>query len=288
MYSLCIGHADCLAFALELMRSPYGLSTAEMMYIAIMGGDLPCVEVLVPDLPTGELYFHAARRAADRYSFPQVSGCERPMAPNQLDCFQHLFDSGCRIHPGTLISAAMHGDTDFVRWLHNRGVPLWTYAREVRPRDKYGGLPTFCARNLYEYAKYELLTIPDEPEAARHMWGALMYGAAHGAPLTPIVVEMLKARRSAACAVLLSFHAASRLCQGKGTPEDRAAWAVMGRMPSELVNKILVLADLEMTESLYHILRDAKIIWRVLRTQSVMEEEAEDLKKIEASEASDG
>ncbi len=136
--------------------------------------------------------------------------------------------------------------------------------------------------NLYEYAEEESLTIPDEPEAARPMWGALMYKAAHGAPLTRIVVEMLKAQCSAACAMPLSFHAASRLSQGEGTPEDRAAWALMGQMPSELVSKILVHADLEMSESLHCILRDVKIIYRLLWTQSVMEEVAEDLKRIEA------
>jgi hypothetical protein len=92
------------------------------------------------------------------------------------------------------------------------------------------------------------------------MWGPLMYGAARRAPVTRIVVEMLKTRRSAACSVLLSFHAASRLGQGEGTPEDRAAWALMGRMPSELVSKILVHADLEMSESLHRILWDVKIL----------------------------
>jgi hypothetical protein len=56
----------------------------------------------------------------------------------------------------------------------------------------------------------------------------------------------------------------------------------MGQMPSELVSKILVHADLEMSESLHCILRDVKIIYRLLWTQSVMEEVAEDLKRIEA------
>jgi hypothetical protein len=82
------------------------------------------------------------------------------------------------------------------------------------------------------------------------MWSALMYGAVHGAPLTPAAKLALKAQRKVTRTVLLSFYVAGRLSEGEGTLEQRAAWAVMGRMPIEILENILVLADLEIAESL--------------------------------------
>jgi hypothetical protein len=82
------------------------------------------------------------------------------------------------------------------------------------------------------------------------MWKVLMYGAAHGAPVTPAVAELLGAQRSATRAVLLSFHVATRLSEGEGTPKQKAAWASVGRTPIEVIGMILILADLEIAESM--------------------------------------
>jgi hypothetical protein len=260
-----------------------------MLYVAIMEGHLTCVELLAARFPQEKTYLHAPRSCVD-YA---IGAHERtryvgPMTPTQLRCLQHVLDSGCRIHPGTLVSAAMRGDTEFVRWLHSRGVPLWEHAWHLRTHEEWRALPPFCACSQYELADGDepVLGVPDEPGAVRHMWGPLMYGAAHGAPVTYLVVDMMKAQRSAACAVLLSFHAASRLSLGEGAAEQRAAWAVMGRVPAEIVETILGLADLEISKSLHSILQDVKldpgeVFCRRFFGRQEEEEEA-DLRRIEA------
>ncbi len=183
-------------------------------------------------------------------SHAAVTGDERPLSPNQLRCFQHLFDKGCRIHPGTLVSAARFGDLGLVRLLHSRGVPLWEWVWDEPTEEEWPGL-RLCLCKLYDDAIAGRLVVPHQPAAAKHMWKTLMYGAIHGAPVTPAVVALFITQRSATQAVLLSFHAAARLNQGGGTPEQIAAWAVMGCVPIQLIENILVLADLEIPESLH-------------------------------------
>ncbi len=46
------------------------------------------------------------------------------------------------------------------------------------------------------------------------------------------------------------FKAAARVSQGPGSPEQLDAWAGMAAIPSELVQKILILADLEIWETM--------------------------------------
>jgi hypothetical protein len=172
------------------------------------------------------------------------------MAAHQLRCLQHLFDKGYRVHPGTLISAVRLGDLGFVRFLHSRGVPLWEWVLEEGTEEGWPGLK-WCICDLYREARSGWLTIPQQPQSAMHMRQTLMYGAIHGAPVTPAAAEVLRAQRRATQAVLHSFHAAARLGKGEGSPEQRAAWAVMGCVPFQLVENILVFADLEITESLH-------------------------------------
>jgi hypothetical protein len=174
------------------------------------------------------------------------------MAPNQLRCLQHLFDKGCRIHPGTLTSAAGFGDVDLVRLLHSRGVPLWNNTYQEWPRRKgnwYCYAPPQCMCVLYDLADQGTLAVPNPPEDAKHKRKALLYGAVHGAPVPPSMMAVLQGQRSATRAVLLSFHVAARLSAGQGARGQKAAWAVMWRVPIELIEKMLVLADLEVTES---------------------------------------
>jgi hypothetical protein len=59
-----------------------------------------------------------------------------------------------------------------------------------------------------------------------------------------------KAQRCSTRTVLLSFKVATRLSQGEGAVEQLAAWSAMGGMPMELIEKILVFAELEIPESL--------------------------------------
>jgi hypothetical protein len=50
---------------------------------------------------------------------------ERGVGPKQMRCLRYVVEKGCPIHPGTLSLAAVRGDTDCVRYLHERGVKLW-------------------------------------------------------------------------------------------------------------------------------------------------------------------
>jgi hypothetical protein len=71
-----------------------------------------------------------------------------------------------------------------------------------------------------------------------------------GAPVTSLMEEVFKAKRRATRAMLACLHVATALSQGKGTVERKAAWSVMGRIPLELIDEILLRADLEIPESL--------------------------------------
>ncbi len=77
------------------------------------------------------------------------------------------------------------------------------------------------------------------------MYTALLYGALMGAPMSPAMEEMFKTQRKSTRAVLLYFHVATGLSQGEGSEEQRAAWSCMGRIPLGVIEKILLLADLE-------------------------------------------
>jgi hypothetical protein len=219
-----------------------------ILYFAITRGDLACVELLIPHRDPSEHYLHAPRTCEDLHATP--TGHENPMAPNQLRCLQLLFDKGCQIHPGTVISAARFGDVDFLRFLHARGVPLWTYAWQEWTKDDWFCLmPPRCVCRLYDHAQEGTFPIPYPPEDATYMRKALMYGVVHGAPVPPLMKAVLQAQRSATRAVLLSFHVAARLSAGEGTQGQKADWAVMGRVPIELIEEMLLLAELEVTES---------------------------------------
>jgi hypothetical protein len=87
------------------------------------------------------------------------------------------------------------------------------------------------------------------------MLPALRYGWLMGAPLSPAMEGVFEGHRRSSRAVLLCFHVAARLSKGPGVVGKRAAWSVMRRMPIELIEKILLLAELEIAESLHRPLR---------------------------------
>ncbi len=70
--------------------------------------------------------------------------------------------------------------------------------------------------------------------------------------MSPVFEDLFRAQRGATRAVLCCFHVATRLSQGEGTEERKAAWAGMGAVPVELIEKILVLGELETDVSLHH------------------------------------
>ncbi len=147
-----------------------------------------------------------------------------------------------------------------VRALHGRGVSLWDQAWEaendeptIQPLGEGGGdatsQPCPCTScEVRRCAVRNIILLPRKPERASHMWEALRYGWAMGAPLTPAMEEVFAAQRSSTRAVLLSFHVALRLSQGKGASKQKAAWKGMARMLIDLIEEILVLAGLEIPE----------------------------------------
>jgi hypothetical protein len=99
----------------------------------------------------------------------------------------------------------------------------------------------------------ETIRIHEVPEHAEGVWRAFLYGRAMGAPLTPGMEDICKVKRAGARATLLCFHASARLSRGEGTPTTRAVWAQMAHVPIELVERIVVLADLEIPDSMLRI-----------------------------------
>jgi hypothetical protein len=244
------GHIDCIAFALE---HPHGRGVAGFeLAAAVTGGHLACIKLMVahanPERPLILAETKCARN--EDPARPRIRG---PAGPAQLRCVQHILDAGLSIHTGTLILAARNGDLDYVRFLHSRGVRLWDHAQEEEPED-FGTSCFSCkclAHQAERCAERNAIALPCKPEDASHMLSALRYGWAMGAPLTPVMEEVLAAQRMSTHAVLLCFHVATGLSQGEGSVEQRAAWSAMGRVPMELIEEILILAELEIPELLH-------------------------------------
>ncbi len=249
-----------------------------LLNVALARGDLPSVALFVRHgLPQTRPFHHGANGPS--------------MGSDHLRCLRHLIDSGCPIHPGTLISAASQGNVDTVRLLHEGGVPLWerawTWEVETGPHSLCANILLGLQQIMYA-EQHKLIVVPQVAAAGVQMRKVLRYGACMGAPVTPGIEEMLRADRAGTRAVLLSFHVAAGLSQGKGVEsgkvlpphnarskqagsvqmsrrqdaarpcklntkrgrwKQRDAWAVMARMPPDLIDKILVLADLEIPES---------------------------------------
>jgi hypothetical protein len=222
-------------------------------------------------------------------------------------------DARITIHPGTLILAAIAGDENCMRYLHGRGVPLWGHAWDDVEAARFSILHSrreisahACTWfEVHSLAARDVIVLPSNPEHASHMRGALWYAWVHGAPLTPAMTQVFKAKRVATRAVLGCFHLAAVATQGsaaegaelregtgergtgatqggiakgaeprdpregtwkqgnalsqgsgakgphprEGTVEQKAAWAVMGRVPLDLIERILTLAEFEIPET---------------------------------------
>jgi hypothetical protein len=107
------GHVDCLAFAVS---HGYALHDG-ILRVAVEEGQQAVVEFLVEQGLPRKPYMQ----------FPPWGGI---VPPAQLKCVQWLADKGVVFNPYMLIKAAEFGDVDFVRWLHQRVVPLWRDTRD--------------------------------------------------------------------------------------------------------------------------------------------------------------
>jgi hypothetical protein len=234
----CAGHMGCLVFAIQ-----HGCPVNDnVLHAAVKGEQLAVVDLLVTHgLPRAPYVCAPSRRVGEQ------------MRPDELRCIQRLLGLGRRIHPGSLIQAATRGDVDFVHFLHQRGIPLWEAARE-RTIKRHSPKPMARKKMLESLHKTATISIPHRPENAERMWASLRYGWARGAPLTPAMERLFRAKRAATRETLLCFHVSSRMGRGEGSRQKLAAWAAMGRMPIELIEKILLLAKLEVPESIHHTL----------------------------------
>ncbi len=240
--SYCAGKVLCLRV---LIDGACPLND-DVLGSAVRGGHLTCVEALhARGLPRKPLSFGSSNWDV-RYG--------GQIRDDGLRCLAYLLDQGCPIHPETLIFAATSGDLDSVRFLHSHGVGLWDAAGEAmgagwRQMDAFADGPPGM---LDKYVQRNKKTICESPDGCDHMWSCLWYGWGMGAPLTPAMEKVVTVGRAATRATLLCFGAATRLSQGDGKPPGhRAASAAMDRMPIELLEKIILLADFEMSESLH-------------------------------------
>jgi hypothetical protein len=231
----CAGHPVCLAY---LLQNGCPISDS-VLDLAVCLGQYTSVVLLVA---------HGLPRMP--YLRKTLMHGAKPDGLTELRCLQHLISKGCPIHPGTLISAAIRGDVACMRFLHERGVPFWERAWEVEDDpDK----PPNCRLPLVRLKHCMLSTvcpIPQAPEDEVLMYTAMRYASCMGAPVTPSMEKIFRDERAATRAVLLSFHVATRMGQGKGIWKQGAALGGMARMPPELIEKVLVHADFDIPKSL--------------------------------------
>jgi hypothetical protein len=213
-----------------------------------MGGNFECVKLLVA-------------RGVPQEPLAIAITCgfdvdEEHAGPDQLRCLQYILDTGGSIHTTMLMWVATSGNLDFVRLLHSRGVALWAGAyEEVAYEDGQHVPGEFLVPQENVMREQEVIAIPALREHARHMESVLQYGWAMGSPVTPAMEEVLKAKRAATRATLLCFGVASRRSREKGTsPRQRAACALMAPVPVELVEKMVILAEFEIPETLHRAL----------------------------------
>jgi hypothetical protein len=79
-------------------------------------------------------------------------------------------------------------------------------------------------------------------------WAAMRFCKDLGAPLPPTGEAHLETVRKRTREVLFSFHAATRLAEAN--MEHGPALSAMGAVPLDLIHRILVLAGLELNESM--------------------------------------
>jgi hypothetical protein len=251
---ICVGGWNVVIFiypCMQVMLTAFStrLTTAGPLHdldlmAALNGGHLDCVKLLIAaGLPKEPLAFDFL-----------VCPNEVPFGRDQRRCLQHIVAEGCPIDTSVLMWSARGGDLDSVRLLHSRRVPFWAGAYQEGAYGMETAHPLLpYTRRTTQEALHEqrVIAVPEKPADAEHMLSALRYAWAMGAPLPLAVEELFTAKRAATRATLLCFGVATRRSQERGgSPRQRAAWAVMGRMPMELVEKIAVHAEFETPDTL--------------------------------------
>jgi hypothetical protein len=236
-----VGHHDCLGFLIE-HGAPVNDSTAR---IVVMREHLESIALLaargVPPVATPFLYPADFVTHGDRGGFLQ----------GQLECIKRINGNGCPIHPGTLIWGARGGDLKSVRFLHGIDVKFWEYACKEEDIDdiNFSRNADVAASWKRYMLKEKILVVPQAPEEP--VLRAMQYGWMRGAPMTPAVEALFRAKRAATRATLLCFHVATALSRKAETPPElRTSFAAMGRIPMELIEILLEEAGLETKDTL--------------------------------------
>lgn len=169
------------------------------------------------------------------------------LSSDQRLCLEIILENGRPIHPMTPIYAAARGDLETVRLLDSKGVELWDYACKEEDVN-FHNLDNSPVWARIQREK-KVIDIPQSEDRGRRISTALLYGWYRGAPVTPAMEAIFKSNRAATRATLLCFHVATRP-SNEGTPvEHRAAWSAMGRVPGDVVEKIITDADCHIKET---------------------------------------
>jgi hypothetical protein len=239
------GHLDCLNYLLERGCE----LDDDTVKTTVMSGQLESLKVMV-----------ARGYPLKPFDMELVVGEGGRFTPDQLRCIEHLLDNGRPVKTNTLIMAARSGDLDTVRLFHTRGVPLWDGACVEEPeaegeaedggrRDPMAWMVKLVRKQ--DLREKKIIAVRQPPEDPEVMWQALRYGWAMGAPVPPALEAAFTAKRAATRATLLCFRVAAKLSDAEETASEQGAtWAAMGRVPPELIEKIVVHADFEIPDTL--------------------------------------
>jgi hypothetical protein len=233
------GHFDCLRFLIE-RGAPHSDWTLRHVIIA---EQLDILNMLLargaPATPLSYTSYHPY--IGDRGTFTE----------GQLLCLQHVIDSTRPIHPATLTWGARGGDLQAVRFLHSRGVQLWEYACKEEDFDdiRFNRLGSTATCWKCYVLHRNVLVVPPMPDKC--VLQAMQYGWVRGAPMTPAMETLFRAKRAATRAILNCFHVATSLSNREETsPQLRTTFAVMGKTPMHLIERLLMEADLEIRDTL--------------------------------------
>jgi hypothetical protein len=132
--------------------------------------------------------------------------------------------------------AAAQGHLPCICYSHAHGCPLWDSLRFIPDAWFVSG---FRRKEMYIWPPTNCLFVSETSRFGQSMLGVLWYGEMHGAPVPEwFPIERWERARE----VLLCFHGAARLSRGGG--EHARLWGVMGHVPLDVLNIILVGAEL--------------------------------------------
>jgi hypothetical protein len=163
---------------------------------------------------------------------------------NRLDILDLVLPLTKEWSPLVPTVAACLGHVRFLMRAFEAGCPVWVCTNDGEPTEVIGmyGLPWFYPvgrakpKRLEKLGDWCLLVSSDLVVSGP----VLLYAAQKGVPLTPRMLGMLGEVRGRALALAGCFQKASRL--GRGPTKRARKWQAMGRVPTDIVERIATLA----------------------------------------------